>query len=217
MEIKKFKNEEYEASDKILTAPNVISFIRLLLVPIYLLLLYNGDRIWALVIFAIAAASDFVDGQVARRTNQVSKLGKLLDPAIDTVLMFTGIIGVVAIGALPVWFAIYIFAREAFLLIGGFILINRFNVRVPVIYPGKFATTFLFVGFAGMLLGVPVFDGIGLIDVPWLPGFNADAYIVWVWLIYLGIALQFGVTVYYCWKAYVLLRERNDNTVGERE
>lgn len=205
------KNEQYEATDKILTAPNVISFIRLLLVPVYLFLLIGGERVWALVVFIIAAASDFVDGQVARRTNQVSKLGKLLDPAVDTILMFTGVIGVVAIGDLPVWVAIYIFAREAFLLVGGFVLITRFYVRVPVVYLGKFATTFLFAGFAGMFLGVPVFEGLGITSASWLPGFNNDAYIVWVWLIYLGIALQIAVTVYYCWKAYVLLKNRTGN------
>lgn len=205
------RNEQYEASDKILTAPNVISFIRLLLVPFYLSLLFDGERVWALVVFIIAAASDFIDGQVARRTNQVSKLGKLLDPAIDTILMFTGVIGVVAIGDLPIWVAIYIIAREAFLLIGGAVLISRYDVRVPVIYPGKFATTFLFAGFAGMFLGAPVLNGLGVIPVSWLPGFNNDAYIVWVWLIYLGIALQIIVTVYYCWKAYVLLKNRTEN------
>lgn len=205
------RNEQYEASDKILTAPNVISFIRLLLVPFYLSLLFDGERVWALVVFVVAAASDFIDGQVARRTNQVSKLGKLLDPAIDTILMFTGVIGVVAIGDLPVWIAIYIIVREAFLLIGGAILISRYDVRVPVIYPGKFATTFLFTGFAGMFLGAPVLDGLGIVSVPWLPGFSNDAYIVWVWLIYLGITLQIIVTVYYCWKAYVLLKNRTEN------
>lgn len=208
MALTKKKNEEYEASDKIFTAPNVVSFIRLLLVPVYLFLLFHDERVWALVIFVVAAASDFIDGQIARRTNQVSKLGKLLDPAVDTVLMFTGVIGVVAVNGLPVWFAVYIIAREAFLLMGGAILLTKFDVRVPVIYPGKFATTFLFAGFAGMFLGAPVLEGLGIMDVSWLPGFSNDAYIVWVWLIYLGIALQIGVTVYYCWKAYVLLRNR---------
>lgn len=211
MALTKKKNEEYEASDKIFTAPNVVSFIRLLLVPVYLFLLFHDERVWALVIFVVAAASDFIDGQIARRTNQVSKLGKLLDPAVDTVLMFTGVIGVVVVNGLPVWFAIYIIAREAFLLIGGAILLTKFDVRVPVIYPGKFATTFLFAGFAGMFLGAPVLEGLGIADVSWLPGFSNDAYIVWVWLIYLGIALQIVVTVYYCWKAYVLLRDRTKN------
>ncbi len=203
------KNEQFETLDRILTVPNVISFIRLLLVPIYLTLLVSGFRVAALVIFVIAASSDFVDGQIARRTNQVSKLGKLLDPAVDTILMLTGVIGVVLVNNLPIWFAVYIFAREAFMLIGGFILITRFDLRVPVIYIGKFATTFLFIGFAGMMLNVPVSLGLGITQIAWLPGFNSDPYIMWVWLIYLGIILQVIVTVYYCWKASVLLKEKH--------
>lgn len=202
------KNESYEVTDKVLTVPNIISLARLLLVPIYLVLLFSGFRVAALVVFVIAAASDFVDGQVARRTNQVSKLGKLLDPAVDTVLMLTGVIGVVAVDELPAWFAVYIFAREAFLLIGGGALMLKFNLRVPVIYIGKFATTFLFVGFAGMFLGVPVADGLGIAPIWWLPGLNSQPYIVWVWVIYIGIILQVIVTVYYCWKAYRLLKEQ---------
>ncbi len=199
-----------EVSDKILTAPNVISFVRLLLVPVFLWLLYSGNDVVALVVFCVAAASDCIDGQVARRTHQVSKLGKLLDPAIDTILMFTGVLAVVAIGRVPAWFAVVIVCREAFLLIGGGILLKRYDIRVPVVYAGKAATTFLFVGFAGMLLNLPQIPGLGLLDVSWLPGFNGDAVAIWVWLLYGGLALQIGVTVYYCvqaWKALKAARE----------
>lgn len=191
-----------EVTDRILTLPNVISFLRLLLVPIYLWLLLSGFRVAALILFAVAAITDFLDGQIARRTHCVSKLGKLLDPAVDTVLMFTGILGVVLIGDLPAWFAVIIIAREAFLLIGGAILLTRFDIRVPVIYPGKVATTFLFFGFCGMMLGLPVVGGLPLCDIGWLPGFNGDAICVWVYLIYLGIILQIAVTIYYCVIAY---------------
>lgn len=190
--------EVEEVTSKVLTLPNVVSFIRLLMVPAYLGLLFNGHRVAALVTFSVAAATDFLDGQIARRTHSVSKLGKLLDPAIDTILMFTGVLGVVLIGELPLWFAILIFAREAFLLIGGGILLRKCSITVPVIYPGKFATTFLFVGFAGMMLGAPLVPGLGLCDIGWLPGFNFDAVAAWVWLVYLGLAMQIGVTIYYC-------------------
>lgn len=196
-------NQSEEAvSNKILTVPNVISAVRLLLVPIYLWLLFTGHDIAALVLFSVAALTDCLDGQVARRTNQVSKLGKLLDPAVDTVLMFTGVLGVVIIGRLPVWFAVLIFAREIFLLVGGGILLKRFGVQVPVIYPGKAATTLLFIGFAGMILNMPLIPGLGLVPVGWLPGFNGDPCALWVWVIYVGLILQIAVTVYYCVQAW---------------
>lgn len=196
-------NQSEEAvSNKILTVPNVISAVRLLLVPIYLWLLFTEHDIAALVLFSVAALTDCLDGQVARRTNQVSKLGKLLDPAVDTVLMFTGVLGVVIIGRLPVWFAVLIFAREIFLLVGGGILLKRFGVQVPVIYPGKAATTLLFIGFAGMILNWPLIPGLGLVPIDWLPGFNGDPCALWVWVIYVGLILQIAVTVYYCVQAW---------------
>lgn len=191
-----------DSSNKIFTVPNVISFARLCLVPIYLVLLAEGQNIAATIVFAFAAATDFVDGQVARRTNSVSNLGKLLDPAVDTALMVSGVVGAFAIGSLPLWIMVLIFAREVFLLIGGAILLNRFHIRIPVIYPGKFATTFLFFGIAGLLLNTPLFPGLGICDIPWLPGFNAESVSWGIWFVYIGLALQIGVTVYYCISAY---------------
>ena len=199
-------NEE-EISDKVLTVPNIISAVRLLLVPVYLWLLFDGFDVAALVLFSIAALTDFVDGQVARRTHQVSRLGKLLDPAVDTVLMFTGVLGVVLVGRLPAWFAVLVLAREAFLLVGGAVLIKAHGIRVDVVYPAKVATTLLFVGFAGMFLNAPLVPGLGLVGVSWLPGFNAGDCALWVWFVYAGLALQIGVTVYYCVQAWGKLSE----------
>ncbi|WP_251212799.1 CDP-alcohol phosphatidyltransferase family protein [Adlercreutzia murintestinalis] len=195
-----------ESSSKVCTVPNLISLARLCLVPVYAVLLANGQNIAATIVFAFAAATDFVDGQVARRTHQVSDLGKLLDPAVDTALMVSGVIGACAIGALPLWIMVLIFARELFLLVGGAVLLRRFDIHVPVIYPGKFATTFLFFGIAGLLLGEPLVAGLAWCDVAWLPGFNA-AWVSWgIWSVYLGLVLQIGVTIYYCVVAARALR-----------
>lgn len=204
-----------ESSSKILTVPNVISAARLCLVPVYLVLLFNGLRIAATLVFAFAAATDFVDGQVARRTHQVSNLGKLLDPAVDTALMVSGVIGAFVVGDLPLWVMVIIFARELFLLIGGGILLTRFDVRVPVIYPGKFATTFLFFGIAGLLLNAPLLPGLGICDVTWLPGFSFKSVSWGIWCVYVGLALQIGVTIYYCviaWRELQRARSRDIST-----
>lgn len=209
--LKKVSNVKNELSDKILTLPNVISFLRLLMVPAFLYFLLNGYRLEGLIFFSIAAATDFVDGQVARRTHSESKLGKVLDPAIDTVLMFTGVIGVVLIGDVPMWIAILVIFREAFLLIGGAILLSTKKITIPVIYPGKFATTFLFVGFAGIMLGQPIIAGLGLVDFTWLPGFNNSMVPMWIWLIYTGLILQLAVTIFYCKQAIFKLRSTGTN------
>ena len=193
--------ESNEVTSRILTAPNIISFARLCLVPIYLCLLFAGQNIAAFAVFAVAALTDFVDGQVARRTHAVSKLGKILDPAVDTILMMTGVIGTCILGRCPLWVAVLIIAREVFLLVGGGVLLKRFDIHVPVIYPGKFATTFLFIGFAALLLNWPLVPGLGIIDAPWLPGFGPTEACWGIWFIYGGLVLQIGVTIYYCIQA----------------
>lgn len=193
--------EAEDVTDRILTAPNIITLMRFCLVPLYLWLLFEGQDIAATAVFATAALTDFVDGQVARRSHCVSKLGKLLDPAVDTVLMMTVVIGLCLVGRCPLWIAILILAREAFLLIGGGILLKRFGIQVPVIYPGKFATTFLFVGFAALLLNWPQVPGLGIFDASWLPGFGAQDACWGIWSVYIGLVLQIGVTIYYCIQA----------------
>lgn len=199
-----------EASDRIFTAANVISFLRLCLIPFCIWFMACGQDVAATVFFAVAALTDFVDGQVARRTHTVSKLGKLMDPAIDTLLMITGVLGTFLLGRLPAWVMILIFARELFLLIGGYVLLHTYRIQIPVIYPGKFATTFLFIGFAALILGMPLLPGLAITDLAWLPGFNASPTSFGIWFIYLGLALQIGVTVYYARQALRALRARTD-------
>ncbi|MEB1813892.1 CDP-alcohol phosphatidyltransferase family protein [Adlercreutzia mucosicola] len=186
-----------EVTHRIFTLANIISFVRLLMVPAYLVLLLNGYDLAATLVFAVAAATDFLDGQIARRTHTVSRLGQLLDPAIDRIFMITGVLGVFIVGRIPLWVIVVVVVRDLYLLIGGGILLSRFRIRVPVIYPGKFATTFLFVGFAGLLLNWPLVPGLGLTDAAWLPGFS-DGMVSWgIWFIYAGLILSLGVTVYY--------------------
>ena len=165
-------------TDRVLTVPNVISFTRLLMAPIALGLLLTGNDIAAALLFGVSAATDFVDGQIARRTNQVSRVGQLLDPAVDRVL-------------------IVVLARDVFLLWGGSILLKNFKVRVPVVYSGKVATTFLFFGLFGLMINMPIVGGLGLCDISWLPGFNGDPCSWGIWAVYLGLTLSLFTTVYY--------------------
>ncbi len=196
-----------EVSHEIFTLANVVSFVRLLMVPLYLFLLLSGQNLAATLVFATAAATDFLDGQIARRTHTVTRLGQLLDPAIDRILMITGVLGVFLVGRIPLWVIVVVVVRDAYLLIGGGCLLSRYHIRVPVVYPGKFATTFLFVGFSGLLLNWPLIPGLGWCDVPWLPGFNADAVSWGIWFIYAGLALSLGVTLYYSVSAARQLKE----------
>ncbi len=219
MSVKNGIESNVEMSDsynKIFTVANVISFARLCLIPVYMVLLINGQNIAATVIFAIAALTDFLDGQVARRTNTVSRLGILMDPAIDTLLMITGVLGVFFVGRIPLWIVILIFARELLLLIGGAILLKGFSIQIPVIYPGKVATTLLFFGFAAMFLYIPTFAGLGITDLSWLPGFDSSTTSWGIYFIYAGLILQIAVTIYYCVQAVLKLRQRSSVDHSQR-
>ncbi len=191
------QTDQEEVTDRVFTAANIITFIRLCMIPIALGFLLSGNDVVATVLFALTAATDFVDGQVARRTHTVSKIGQLLDPVVDRLLMICAVVGLLIVGRLPVWIVVVVLARDALLLIGGAWLMKTYHIRVPVIYPGKVATTFLFVGLAGLMFNYPQIPGLGLCDVSWLPGFNSVACSWGIWCIYIGLCIGVGTTIYY--------------------
>ena len=187
---------EEEVSNRILTAPNVISIIRLTLITLYIGMLLDGNNFSATAVFAIAAASDFIDGQIARRTHQVSKLGQVLDPIVDRALLISAVIMLLILGRLPLWVPILVIARDAFLLTGGGFLLSRFSIRIPVVFIGKVATTLLYIGFVLLLLNAPLIPGLHMLSSPAFPGLSYDAPLG-IWFVYIGLLLSMGVTVYY--------------------
>ena len=219
-EEKQEEQQEPEVSDKIFTVPNVISFIRLCCIPLFFVLLLTGYDIPATIVFALAAGTDFLDGQIARRTNSVSKLGQLLDPTVDRLLMIFGVIGLLCVHRLPLWIVVVVIVRDLFLLLGGAYLLTAYRIRIPVIYPGKFATTFLFVGFVGLLLNWPMIPGLGLVGFTWLPGLNAAACSWGIWFVYAGLILSIGTAIYYTWagiKALMKARSEQGRPEGDAQ
>lgn len=198
-----------EVLDRVLTAPNVITLVRLLLLPLFLWLLFATPyHIAALVVYAIAASTDWVDGQVARRTHQVSKLGKLFDPLVDRLLIAVGVIAIFILGRLSLWILVYLIARDACLLLGGRYLLARIGKVPPVVYVGKFATAFIMIGFCLLLLGVPELPGLDLVGAPgWLPGFGADEALLGIWFVYAGLICSITAFCIYVFKAIRLLKE----------
>lgn len=175
-------------SDKILTLANLITAIRFILTLAFLVIFVSQQhRELAIACYIIAALTDFLDGQVARRTHTVSWIGKIMDPIMDRLLLFIGVLGLVLTRELPLWIAVFVCGRDALLAV-GMILLQRYQRRpVDVTYVGKVATALLMLGFSDMLLGVPVVPGIQLLDVSWLPGLNAVAAPAGIFSIYLGI------------------------------
>ncbi|ACU94434.1 phosphatidylglycerophosphate synthase [Cryptobacterium curtum DSM 15641] len=196
-----------QPTDRILTLPNLISFIRLCLIPLFFVVLIGGHDVSAMILFALAAGTDWIDGQVARRTHSVSKLGRMLDPAVDRLLMIFGVLGVFLIGRVPLWIIAVIVCRDAVMMAGYALLRRQWNVHVDVIYPGKVATTCLFVGFAALILNWPQIAGLGMVDVAWLPGFNHELVGWGIWFVYAGMLLGVFTTSYYVYAAISKVRQ----------
>ena len=112
-------------SSAILTVPNVLSCIRIALIPVFFALIVNGSTtFWGLVLFGVVVATDWVDGLVARRTGQVSELGKILDPVADRLSIAAGLIAFVVRGVFPLWAAVLILARDIVVLIAGIVFVS---------------------------------------------------------------------------------------------
>ena len=106
--------------DRIWTVPNVVTFVRLACIPLYVWLLFGADQqTWAALVLAALGATDWVDGYIARRFHQVTTLGKVLDPVADRVLVLTAVLTIMIHGAVPVWFGVATLAREVAGLVGA--------------------------------------------------------------------------------------------------
>ena len=203
-------------SNAVFTVANVITFLRLIFTLAFLVLFVQQDsatRGLALTFYAVAACTDFLDGQIARRTQTVSWVGKVMDPIMDRVLLFSGVLGLVLTGELPVWVAITVCGRDA-VLAGGSMWLRCYQKRpLDVIYVGKSATALLMTGFADMLVSVPQIAGLGLTDVSWLPGLNHEPAAFGVLLVYAGLICSIiGAVIYY--KQGLAIRRR---VLAERE
>jgi CDP-diacylglycerol--glycerol-3-phosphate 3-phosphatidyltransferase len=145
---------ERAAEHRLLTVPNVLSGIRLLLIPvfIYLLLAAHSDG-WAVAVLMFSGASDWADGKIARMLDQSSKLGEYLDPAVDRLYMVTVPIALGLRGFVPWWIIAVLLARDVLLAAELPLLRTRGFTALPVIYIGKAATFALMSAFPLILLG----------------------------------------------------------------
>lgn len=183
---------------QIFTLANVITFCRFILTLVFLYLFSQHiNRGAALTCYVIAAVTDFLDGQIARRTQTVSWLGKVMDPIMDRVLLFTGVLGLILTGELPFWVAIFVIGRDIYLAIGSMILQHYRRRPVDVIYIGKVTTALLMTGFCDLLLGLPVVSGLNLVTLSWLPGLNAQPAALGIFFVYAGVICSTITAVIY--------------------
>ncbi|MDG4751740.1 CDP-alcohol phosphatidyltransferase family protein [Micromonospora sp. WMMD718] len=145
--------------DRVLTLPNLISFVRLVGVPIflYLFLVVRAD-VAAIAVLAVGGTSDWVDGWIARRLGQVSRLGELLDPLADRLYILATLLAFTAREVVPWQFTGALLARELLLLVSLGVLRRYGYGPPPVHYVGKTATFLLLAAFPILLLADAVPD-----------------------------------------------------------
>lgn len=141
--------------ERVLTVPNALSVVRLLLVPVFLYLLLVAHALgWAVAILMFSGFSDWADGKIARLfDNQSSRLGELLDPAVDRIYMIVVPVAMAASGALPWWIVVTLLGRDVALAATLPVLRSRGLSALPVTYVGKAATFALMSGLPLVLLG----------------------------------------------------------------
>jgi len=165
-------------SDRVWTVPNALSFARLLGVPLFLWLILRGEDGAALLVVVLSGVTDYLDGQIARRTRTVTRLGQILDPLADRLYIVTTLVGLVVRGVVPLWFAAALGLRD---VIGAVLVqrVRRAGYRgFPVHFVGKAATFNLLYAFPLLLLAQwrPDWAG-GALPIAW-------AFALWGVLLY---------------------------------
>ena len=182
-----------------LNLPNLLSFLRILLVPVFLWLIIANHTWWAIGILAFSSATDYLDGYLARRWNQQTRLGQLLDPAADRLYIFATLLGLTLVNYVPAWLFWVILARELILVPTMPLLASRGFGPLPVHFLGKAGTFCLLYAFP-LLLIAKVFTQVSSVVLP-----LAWAFAIW------GIGLYWWSAVLYYQQVFSVIKATPKN------
>jgi cardiolipin synthase len=189
------KNPVREPADRLLTVPNVLSLLRLAGVPLFLWLLLGPHRdLLAVLVLALSGLTDWLDGKLARLLNQSSKLGVLLDPAVDRLSTVSILLAFGVRDILPWWVVGALLGRDLVLMSTLPELRHYGHGPLPVHYVGKAATLCLLYAFPLLLLAHDVHGWLGAVAHAFAVAFIGwgGALYVWSGVLYL---IQFLLTV----------------------
>jgi cardiolipin synthase (CMP-forming) len=176
--------------DRILTVPNVISVVRLVLIPVFVwLLLGRDDRRSAVVLLAALGATDWVDGYIARHFDQGSTLGKIIDPVADRLLLATGIGAILIDGSVPRWLGLLVVGREIMVSVAVVVIAAMGARRIDVQWAGKAQTMGWMIVFPLFLAARADFSWSRWADdIAWLITIPTLAFMAYATITYVPIA-----------------------------
>jgi cardiolipin synthase (CMP-forming) len=155
-----------------LTIPNLITLFRIILTPLFIIFLIQGNYRKALVVFILAGVSDLADGLIARTWQQKSRLGSYLDPLADKLLMAASFVTLSIYHQIPSWLTVVVLSRDVILALG--VLIFRLSDIPLVVRPslaGKWTTTFQLITIGFVLLSkIVTFPHLFLLGLFWVTG-----------------------------------------------
>jgi cardiolipin synthase len=196
-------------AERVLTVPNVITVVRLLCVPLFVWLLFDADeRVAAFLLLGALGATDWVDGYVARRFDQGSDLGKVLDPTADRVLLLVATVSLTIDGAVPAWLGIAVLVREVVISVATLALAAAGARRIEVQWVGKAGTFALMFAFPGFLWLSAISPSTGYYDL-----LEVATWIVAI----VGLALSYYAALRYVPLARRALREGRGDTPRRAE
>jgi cardiolipin synthase len=182
---------------RVLTVPNALSVFRILLIPVFVVLLADEDtRLAGFLLAGVVLSTDWVDGAIARRTGQVTEVGKLLDPLADRLAMAAVLITLAAVDLIPWWVAGVVLARDTVVLVAAAWLAATNGPRIEVRAIGKYATFTLMWGIPAIAWGNA---GLPLDDAALVFG--------WVWFV-VGTLEYYAAAVAYAVDLRDALRAR---------
>ncbi|MEA5040491.1 MAG: CDP-alcohol phosphatidyltransferase family protein [Clostridiaceae bacterium] len=182
--------------------PNSLSMFRIFLVPVFILLFFSGighAYAWAMAIFLLAGLTDIIDGHLARKYNQITMLGRVLDPLADKLMVFSALICLTITGILPLWLAMLFLAKELIQLLGSLLLFRRIRDVPASNVVGKAGTFLFYVAIAVLVL---------------FPQINSDLKLA---LLVLAFGMIFAALVTYAMRGVTILRAQKPAETEETQ
>lgn len=138
-QIKEIDNVLNPYSNKTFTVPNIVSFIRIIIIIFASKELITNNYLNSFILYLTAVLTDFIDGFLARKLNQISELGKMLDPLADKLLVGSALIILLIQARIPLWYVIIVVGRDLFNMLGGLWISRKIKFVLPSILIGKIA------------------------------------------------------------------------------